>query len=105
MAEATAVFLFFYQALRVLFSALLCVIYDALFAGIVPMSTDGLLLVVVILAQLTPLVASRRSNALGSYRKASCDLPRLEGRRPADDGKVGEVWLRRPAWYHNLTSA
>ena len=58
--EATAVFLFFYQALRVLFSVLFGVIYDAVHAEIVPMSTVGLMLGVVILALLAPLLAPRR---------------------------------------------
>jgi endonuclease/exonuclease/phosphatase family metal-dependent hydrolase len=61
--EATAVFLFFYQALRVLFSVLFGVIYDAVHAEIVPMSTVGLMLGVVILALLAPLLAPRRPSA------------------------------------------
>jgi endonuclease/exonuclease/phosphatase family metal-dependent hydrolase len=60
LIEATAVFLFFYQAICVLFSVLFGVIYDALFAEIVPMTNVGLLLVVVILALLTPLLAPQR---------------------------------------------
>lgn len=62
--EATAVFLFFYQALRVLFSVLFGLIYDALFAGIVPMTTVGLVLVMVILALLSPLAVPRRPERL-----------------------------------------
>ena len=49
LVEATAVFLFFYQALRVLFSVLFGLIYDALFAETGSLSTVGLLLVLVIL--------------------------------------------------------
>ena len=60
LIEATAVFLIFYQAICVLFSVLFGVIYDALFAEIVPMTSVGLLLIVVILALLTPLAAPRR---------------------------------------------
>jgi endonuclease/exonuclease/phosphatase family metal-dependent hydrolase len=60
--EATALFLFFYQALRVLFSVLFGLIYDALFAEIVPMTTIGLILIVVILALLTPLIAPKQPN-------------------------------------------
>jgi endonuclease/exonuclease/phosphatase family metal-dependent hydrolase len=58
--ETTAVFLFFYQALRVLFSALFGLIYDALFAATASMTTVGVVLVVVILALLAPLAAPRR---------------------------------------------
>lgn len=58
--EATFIFLFFYQAIRALFSVLFGVIYDALFAEIVPMTTVGLLLVAVILALLAPLAAPRQ---------------------------------------------
>jgi endonuclease/exonuclease/phosphatase family metal-dependent hydrolase len=60
LVEATAVFLFFYQALRVLFSVLFGLIYDALFAETASMTTVGLVLVVVILALLTPLAAPRQ---------------------------------------------
>jgi endonuclease/exonuclease/phosphatase family metal-dependent hydrolase len=58
--EATAVFLFFYQALRVFFSALFGLIYDALFAGTASMTAVGVSLVVVILALLAPLAAPRQ---------------------------------------------
>ncbi len=58
--EATAVFLFLYQALRVLFSVLFGLIYDALFAEAMPMTTVGLVLAVVVLALLTPLTVPRR---------------------------------------------
>jgi endonuclease/exonuclease/phosphatase family metal-dependent hydrolase len=63
MVELTAVLLFFYHGLRVLFSTLFGVIYDALFAQRVPMSTVGLLLGVVIVALLAPLAAPRRLRA------------------------------------------
>jgi endonuclease/exonuclease/phosphatase family metal-dependent hydrolase len=60
VCEATAVFLFFYQALRVLFSVLFGVIYDALFAGIVSLVTVALLMILVIVALLAPLAVPRR---------------------------------------------
>jgi endonuclease/exonuclease/phosphatase family metal-dependent hydrolase len=60
LIEATAVFLFFYQALRVLFSVLCGLIYDALFAETASMTTVGLVLGVVILALLAPLAAPRQ---------------------------------------------
>lgn len=60
MVEATAVLIIFYQALRVLFSVLFGLIYDALFAEIVPMTMVGLILVVVVAALLTPLAAPRK---------------------------------------------
>jgi endonuclease/exonuclease/phosphatase family metal-dependent hydrolase len=59
MVEATALFLFVFQALRVLFSALFGLIYDALFAGSASMTSVGLVLVAVILALLAPLLAPR----------------------------------------------
>jgi endonuclease/exonuclease/phosphatase family metal-dependent hydrolase len=60
VCEATAIFLFFYQALRVLFSVLFGVIYDALFAGIVSLATVALLMILVIVALLTPLAMPRQ---------------------------------------------
>ena len=63
LVEATAVFLFFYQALRVLFSVLFGSIYDALFASTAPMSIVGLQVSLVFLAFLTPLFTSRRPGA------------------------------------------
>jgi endonuclease/exonuclease/phosphatase family metal-dependent hydrolase len=57
LVEATAVFLFFYQALRVLFSVLFGLIYDALFAETTSLAAVGLWLIVVILALLFPLAA------------------------------------------------
>ena len=57
--EAAAVFLFFLQAVRVLFSVLFGIIYDAVFAG--PMSMSMIVSVLfALLAFLTPLVAPRR---------------------------------------------
>jgi endonuclease/exonuclease/phosphatase family metal-dependent hydrolase len=61
--ETTAVLVIFYQALRVLFSALFGAIYDALFAETVPMTQVGLILLAVILALLTPLIAPRQPGA------------------------------------------
>lgn len=60
MVEDTAVLIIFYQALRALFSVLFGFIYDALLAETVPMTTVGLILVLVIVALLTPLVAPRQ---------------------------------------------
>jgi endonuclease/exonuclease/phosphatase family metal-dependent hydrolase len=61
--ETTALLVVFYQALRVLFSILFGAIYDALFAGTVPMTGVGLILVAVIVALLAPLVAPRQPRA------------------------------------------
>jgi endonuclease/exonuclease/phosphatase family metal-dependent hydrolase len=61
VAEATAVFLFFYQALRVLFSVLFGLIYDALFAETASMAAVGSVLIVVVLALLAPLAAPRQA--------------------------------------------
>ena len=63
IVETTAVLVAFYQALRVLFSVLFGAIYDALFAETVPMTGVGLILVAVIAALLTPLVAPRQPGA------------------------------------------
>jgi endonuclease/exonuclease/phosphatase family metal-dependent hydrolase len=60
MVEATAVLIVIYQALRVLFSILFGFIYDALFAETVPMTTVGLILIVVVAALLAPLAAPRQ---------------------------------------------
>lgn len=60
LVEATAVFLFFYQALRVLFSVLFGLIYDALFDETLPMTVVGLVLAGVVLALLAPLAAPRQ---------------------------------------------
>ncbi len=57
LVETAAVLLFFYQALRALFSLLFGLIYDALFAGQVSMAVVGGVMAVVILALLAPLVA------------------------------------------------
>jgi endonuclease/exonuclease/phosphatase family metal-dependent hydrolase len=63
VVEATLVFLFFYQALRVLFSVLFGMIYDALFAGTTSLAAVGLWLIVVMGALLTPLAVPRRPQA------------------------------------------
>jgi endonuclease/exonuclease/phosphatase family metal-dependent hydrolase len=62
LLETTAVLLFFYQALRALFSMLFGLIYDALFASQVPMAVVGGVMGVVILALLAPLAASRAAS-------------------------------------------
>ncbi|MBN1137525.1 MAG: endonuclease/exonuclease/phosphatase family protein [Anaerolineae bacterium] len=64
LIEATAVFVFFYQALRVLFSMLFGVIYDVLFAETASISTAGLLLAAVVVALLAPLAAPKRPKTL-----------------------------------------
>jgi endonuclease/exonuclease/phosphatase family metal-dependent hydrolase len=58
--EASAVIIFFYQALRVLFSVLFGSIYDAVFSSRIPISTVGLMLGFVVLALVVPLVTPRR---------------------------------------------
>ena len=60
IVEATAVVVFLYQALRVLFSVLFGLIYDALFAETAGLAGVGLWLLAVILALLAPLAAPRR---------------------------------------------
>ncbi|MCL7452396.1 MAG: endonuclease/exonuclease/phosphatase family protein [Anaerolineae bacterium] len=60
LVEATAVSLFFYQALRVLFSVLFGLIYDALFEESLSMATVGLVLAGLVLALLTPLAGARQ---------------------------------------------
>jgi len=57
--EASAVLLFFLQAMRVLFSVLFGLIYDFIFAGTLPFSTLGVIMLFVIAAFLTPLVTPR----------------------------------------------
>lgn len=58
LVEATAIFLFFVQAVRVLFSVLFGVIYDAIFAG--PLTAYAIIAnVLVFLAFLTPLFVRR----------------------------------------------
>lgn len=61
--EATAVFWFFYQALRILFSMLFGLFYDAIFAGRTSMATVGLFMVALLVAALAPLAAPRRQAA------------------------------------------
>lgn len=59
MVEATAVSLFFVQAVRVLFSVLFGVIYDAIFTG--PMTLGAVVVnLLVVVAFLAPLFAPRR---------------------------------------------
>jgi endonuclease/exonuclease/phosphatase family metal-dependent hydrolase len=58
--EATAVLLFLVQAVRVLFSVLFGLIYDAIFAQTLALSTLGIIMFFVIVAFLTPLAAPRR---------------------------------------------
>jgi endonuclease/exonuclease/phosphatase family metal-dependent hydrolase len=61
--EATAVLLFFLQAVRVLFSVLFGIIYDAVFAG--PMSLTMIVSVLLaLLAFLTPLLVPHRSRRI-----------------------------------------
>jgi endonuclease/exonuclease/phosphatase family metal-dependent hydrolase len=60
LIEVTAVSLFFYQALRVLFSVLFGLIYDALFDESLSMAIVGLVLAVLVLALLAPLAGPRR---------------------------------------------
>jgi endonuclease/exonuclease/phosphatase family metal-dependent hydrolase len=59
LLETTAVLLFFYQALRALFSLLFGLIYDALFAGQVSMAVVGAVMALLVLALLAPLAAPR----------------------------------------------
>ncbi|MGD8626914.1 MAG: hypothetical protein PVJ34_20425, partial [Anaerolineae bacterium] len=63
--EATAVFWFFYQALRILFSMLFGLLYDALFAGRASMAIVGIFFAGLLLAALAPLAVPRRRQALG----------------------------------------
>lgn len=74
MVVATAVFVCFYQSLRVLFSVLFGVIYDALFAEKVPMTTVGLLLVAVVLALLAPLITPQGPRARRAARLVAAVL-------------------------------
>jgi len=60
--EATAVLLFLVQSVRVLFSVLFGLIYDTIFAEMIPLTTMGGVLLLVIVALLTPLAAPRRSH-------------------------------------------
>jgi endonuclease/exonuclease/phosphatase family metal-dependent hydrolase len=77
LLETTAVLVFFYQALRALFSLLFGLIYDAIFASQVPMTVVGGVMGLVILALLAPLVAPR---ATGAWRAgASRRLALLAG--------------------------
>jgi len=64
MVGATAVFVCLYQALRVFFSILFGVMYDAMFAGTASISIVGLLLAAVVVALLAPLAAPRQPATL-----------------------------------------
>jgi endonuclease/exonuclease/phosphatase family metal-dependent hydrolase len=57
--EATAVLLSLVQAVRALFSVLFGLIYDAIFSETLPFSTLGIVMLFVVVAFLTPLVAPR----------------------------------------------
>lgn len=61
--ETAAVLLFFYQAVRALFSLLFGLIYDALFAGQGSMAAVGAVMAAVVLALVAPLAAPRRTTA------------------------------------------
>ncbi|MGD1995554.1 MAG: endonuclease/exonuclease/phosphatase family protein [Anaerolineae bacterium] len=58
--EATALFLFLLQSVRVLFSVLFGVIYDTVFEETFPLVAVGGILLAVVAALLTPLTAPRR---------------------------------------------
>ncbi|HIQ01290.1 MAG TPA: hypothetical protein EYH30_04040 [Anaerolineales bacterium] len=58
--EAAAVLLFLLQSVRILFSVLFGVIYDTIFAEVIPLATAGGILVAVVVAFLAPLAAPRR---------------------------------------------
>ena len=60
LLETTATLLFFVQAVRVLFSVLFGLIYDAIFSETVPIATLGAIMLFVIAAFLAPLAAPRR---------------------------------------------
>ena len=60
LLETTAILLFFVQAVRVLFSVLFGLIYDTIFSETVPITTLGVIMLLVIAAFLAPLAAPRR---------------------------------------------
>jgi endonuclease/exonuclease/phosphatase family metal-dependent hydrolase len=62
--EATAVLLFLVQAVRVLFSILFGLIYDAIFAETLAFSMLGVIMLFVVAAFLAPLAAPRRNRRL-----------------------------------------
>ena len=74
LVEATAVFVCFYQALRVLFSMLFGVLYDAVFAGTASISAVGVLLAALIVALLAPLAAPKRPQTLRVAAPAAAAL-------------------------------
>ena len=57
--EATTVLLFLLQAVRVLFSVLFGLVYEAIFAETLPFSTLGIIMLCVVAALLTPLATPR----------------------------------------------
>jgi len=63
--EATAVLLFFLQALRVLFSSLFGVIYDAVFAETLGAGRLGVVVACVLAAFVAPLFVPRRRDRMG----------------------------------------
>jgi len=62
MVEATAILLFWLQAMRVLFSVLFGVIYDTLFDAELSFAVVGIIFVFVLAALLAPAVSPRDSN-------------------------------------------
>lgn len=62
VVETTALWLFFLQAFRVLFTSLFGVIYDAVFDQSISLAVVGLDLLLIILALLTPLLLRRLGN-------------------------------------------
>jgi endonuclease/exonuclease/phosphatase family metal-dependent hydrolase len=68
--EATAVLLFLVQAVRVLFSVLFGLIYDAIFDETLAFSTLGVIMLFVIVAFLAPLAAPRRNRRVQLFATA-----------------------------------
>ncbi len=68
--EATAVLLFFVQAVRVLFSVLFGLIYDFIFAETLPFTTLAVIMLFVIAAFMTPLVPPRPRYRQPKQRRA-----------------------------------
>lgn len=85
LVEGTAVFLIFYQALRVLLSVLFGVIYDAIFSSQVPIATAGLMLGAVVLALLAPL-AVPRNRRIPQLLPSLASLPLFLARIPMTMG-------------------
>lgn len=61
--EASAVFLFLLQSVRILFSVLFGIIYDTVFEETFPLAAAGAIFVAVVAALLTPLAAPRRGGS------------------------------------------